>query len=119
MKQIIISIILFMMFSFIQTNIFAQSKTKTDTVTVNGNCGQCKSRIEEAASYVKGVKQAEWNKKTKILTIVYNPEKTDMDKITLAIAKAGHDSKNHIATDKEYKKLPHCCAYRTGTCNHD
>ena len=118
MKQISISIVLFMMLAFIQTNIFAQGKTKTDTITVYGNCGQCKARIEEAA-YVKGVKSAEWNKKTKVLTVVFNPEKTDLDKITLAIANAGHDSKNHVATEKQYKKLPHCCAYRTGSCDHD
>lgn len=107
-----------MVFSITQTNLFAQSAMKTDTITVFGNCGQCKERIEEAA-YVKGVKSAVWNKTTKILTLVYNSTKTDIDKISLAIAKAGHDNRNHLSSDKEYKKLPGCCAYRTGKCDHE
>lgn len=98
---------------------FAQSKIiKTDTITIRGNCGQCKTRIEEAA-YVKGVKQAEWNKKTKVLTVTYSDSKTDMTKIANAIANAGHDSRLSIAEEKNYKKLPSCCAYRTGACEHE
>jgi len=107
-----------MMFISIQKTVVAQGSTKTDTMTVYGNCGECKSRIEEA-SYVKGVKHAEWNKETKILTVVYNEDKTSREQIAIAAAKAGHDSPNHSATDKAYKKLPSCCAYRTGTCDHD
>ncbi|GBL35436.1 hypothetical protein EMGBS15_10310 [Filimonas sp.] len=118
MKNIILNISIMLIFSLIQTTLFAQGKMKTDTVTIDGNCGQCKTRIEEA-SYIKGVKQVEWNKKTKVLTVTYNSEKTTLDQIELAIAKAGHDSKEHKSTDKDYKKLPSCCAYRTGTCDHD
>ncbi len=118
MKHTILNITLMLILTLIQTNLFAQSKMKTDTVSVSGNCGQCKSRIEEA-SYIKGVKVAEWNKKTKVLTVTYNSEKTTLDQIELAIAKAGHDSKAHKSADKDYKKLPSCCAYRTGSCDHD
>lgn len=98
---------------------FAQGKTiKTDTITIRGNCGQCKTRIEEAA-YVKGVKNAEWNKKTQLLTVTYSTSKTNINKIATAIAKAGHDSRLSIAEEKIYKKLPSCCAYRTGVCEHE
>lgn len=96
----------------------AQSATKKDTMTVLGSCGQCKTRIEEAA-YVKGVKHAEWNKKTKVLTLVYNPKKTSLSKVETAVNKVGHDTAHSKAEDKEYNKLPSCCAYRTGTCDHD
>lgn len=119
MKTYILSIITFMLLSITTPPLFAESnKIVTDTITIKGNCGDCKERIEEAA-YVKGVKTAEWDKTTKILTVVYNSEKTNLDKITLAIAKIGHDSKLHTASDKVYKKLPGCCAYRTSTCAHD
>ncbi len=118
MKIIIMNITLMLMFSFIQTTLVAQSNMKTDTMTVYGNCGECKERIEDA-SYIKGVKHAEWNKTTKILTVVFNTEKTSMDQVAIAVANVGHDSKNHKATDKAYKKLPHCCAYRTGVCVHE
>jgi mercuric ion binding protein len=118
MKNIFMSILFLVMFTLVQTSVIAQTKMKTDTITVFGNCGQCKERIEEA-SYIKGVKHAEWSKKTKILTVLYNPKKTSMDKIESAIAKAGHDSNAKQADDVDYKKLPSCCAYRTGTCDHD
>ena len=118
MKIILKGLALFTIFTFLFNTLSAQSKMKTDTLTVFGNCGQCKERIEEA-SYVKGVKHAEWNKKTKILTVLYNPKKTNLEKIELSIAKAGHDSNIKKASESDYKKLPSCCAYRTGTCDHD
>jgi mercuric ion binding protein len=119
MKIIKFSFILWGLIFSSQMDSFAQSKNiKTDTLTIRGNCGQCKTRIEEAA-YVKGVKQAEWNKKTHVLTVTFVDSKTDLTKIAEAIAKAGHDSRLKIADDKNYKKLPGCCAYRTGVCDHD
>ncbi len=118
MKRISFGIVLIMMLSIIHTNLFSQSAMKTDTLTVLGNCGMCKERIEEAA-YIKGVKSATWNKSTKILTLVYNSSKTDLDKVANAIAKVGHDSNGHTASEASYSKIPACCAYRTGTCDHD
>lgn len=111
--------ILLMMMLYINPQILsAQNKSKTDTLSVSGNCGQCKTRIEEAA-YVKGVKHAEWDKNTKILTVIYNDTKTDLDKISKSISKSGHDNRLHIATDKDYNQLPECCAYRSGACHHE
>lgn len=118
MKLIYSSIILCMMFILTTNNLLAQGKIKTDTVSVLGNCGQCKERIEEAA-YIKGVKYVEWNKTTKVLTVKYNVDKATLDKIEMSIAKAGHDTRDHKASDKEYKQLPGCCAYRDGKCDHD
>lgn len=107
------------LFILAQCSAFAQTKgAKTDTITVLGNCGQCKERIEEAA-YVKGVKHVEWNKKSKLLTVTYLSSKTDLHKITKAIALVGHDSRLNTADDKIYNKLPGCCAYRTGVCNNE
>lgn len=95
----------------------AQSKTTSDTLHVSGNCSMCKKRIEEAA-YIKGVKLAEWNKANKVLTVVYLPAKTNKQQITNAVISAGHDASAQKASESQYKKLPSCCAYRTGTCEH-
>lgn len=98
---------------------FAQSKTKTETIKVNGTCGQCKERIEEAAYTVMGVKKATWNKKTKLLTVIYNNSKTNIDAIATAEINIGHDANNLVAADSNYTKLPACCAYRSGvSCKH-
>lgn len=94
----------------------AQSKWTTDTIHVSGNCSMCKKRIDEAA-YIKGVKSADWNKSTKVLSIVYAPAKTQRQQIIQAVLKAGHDASGQRANDKQYNTLPDCCAYRTGVCN--
>jgi 2-phospho-L-lactate transferase/gluconeogenesis factor (CofD/UPF0052 family) len=122
MKNIIFSSLLTSLMAILSLSGMAQSNDKnniiTDTITVAGNCGQCKSRIEEAA-YIKGVKLAEWNKKTKILKVVFNKTKTDRSKIAKAVAEAGHDNAVLVSSDKKYKTLPECCAYRSGSCDHD
>jgi copper chaperone CopZ len=92
----------------------AQKDTKTiitQTLYVVGNCGQCKERIESAVD-IKGVKFAEWNKKTKILTLTYKPSVISIDKIKNKILKAGHDTDSLKADEDAYNKLPECCKYR-------
>ncbi|MBS1774092.1 MAG: cation transporter [Bacteroidetes bacterium] len=98
--------------------VIAQDKDiVTKTFKVDGNCGMCKKRIEEAA-FVKGVKRAEWNKGTHVLTVTYKPSKTNDENILKSVAHAGHSSELVKTTDAEYKKLPECCQYKTNTCEH-
>ncbi len=84
--------------------------TKTDTFKVWGNCGMCKRTIEKAAK-TEGVEKAEWNKETKIITLVYNPTATSNEKIQKAIAAVGYDTEKYTGDDKAYEKLPGCCHY--------
>jgi periplasmic mercuric ion binding protein len=92
---------------------FAQSPKKpvTATIKVEGNCGMCKDRIENALS-VKGIKSADWNVKTKMLTVVYVPAKISEQQIHKIIAKAGHDTDKVKATKEDYEGLHGCCKYR-------
>lgn len=105
-------------FSVIAQQSKSNNKIITDTLSVLGNCKQCKERIEDAA-YIKGVKSAIWDKQSKVLTIVYLSAKTNVDKIAISIAQAGHDNRLAKANDKKYKSLPSCCAYRDGFCSHE
>jgi periplasmic mercuric ion binding protein len=99
-------------------NTYAQKAVVTDTITVPGVCGQCKERIENAAFKVKGVKDATWNKKTKLLIVSYNATKTNKQQICKAVANSGHNAGDAIASDATYNKLPACCAYKHGAqCN--
>ena len=91
--------------------LFAQSN-KTEKFKVNGNCESCKARIEKAAKSVDGVAKADWNIQSEIIEVNFNPSKTSLDKIEFAIAKVGHDTKLHKATDKAYNALPECCRYK-------
>lgn len=96
---------------------FAQKQEVTTEFKVEGVCGECKSRIENAA-YIKGVKFCEWNKETEMLKVVYNPGKVTIDAIHASIANAGHDTDKVTADSLAYNKLPKCCAYRSVTEKH-
>ena len=84
---------------------------KTEKFEVKGNCGMCEKTIEKAASSVDGVATADWNKETKQMEVVFNDEKTSVDKVQKAIAEAGYDTPMHKAKDEVYNKLPGCCQY--------
>lgn len=94
---------------------FAQQKTKeviTANIKVQGNCEQCKDRIENAAD-IKGVKSSSWDSKTKILKVIYRADKVSEEKIKEAVSKAGHDVEGgFIAPQSVYNNLPECCKYR-------
>lgn len=114
MKRLVIfsGIILSSIGAFAQSNDIATIKD-----TVEGNCEMCKKRIEEAA-FIKGVKRAEWNVDTHVLTVIYRPSKTDETSILQHVAKAGHSSQKVMAAEADYKKLPECCQYKTNSCSH-
>ncbi len=85
---------------------------KTEKIEVKGNCGMCEKRIEKAALAVDGVSKADWNKETKQMEVTFDDTKTNLDKIEVAIAKVGHDTPKHKASEAVYKELPECCLYR-------
>ena len=88
------------------------AQTKEASFFVDGVCGMCEERIENAA-YIKGVKKAEWEKSSKTLTIVYSPDKTSPEQVQQSLAEAGHDNAGEKATDEAYdKKIHGCCKYR-------
>lgn len=89
----------------------AFAATKTESIKVSGNCGSCKVRIEKAAK-VPGVSKAEWNDKTKVLTLVYDDAKVKSDDVQKKIAAVGHDTQKYKATAAIYNALPGCCKYR-------
>jgi copper chaperone CopZ len=108
MKTRMLSLIMLMVLSISSGLAQAEKKEKFQ---VAGNCGMCKSRIEKAATSVEGVISAEWDKKTKMIEVNYDAEKVDIHKVHKAIAKAGHDTKIHKASDEVYDGLPGCCKY--------
>ena len=91
------------------TTVFGQAKT--EKFKVYGNCGMCESRIEKAAKSIDGVTTADWNRQTKMIEILFDSSKTDVHKVHMAIAKAGHDTDMHKAKDETYNSLPGCCKY--------
>lgn len=100
-------------FAYIGVNAQSKETVKSDTFTVDGKCEMCKARIENAA-LIKGVKSADWNQTTHIMTVIYNPQKVELISIHKAIANVGHKT-NLVAPNMDaYNKLPSCCAYLKG-----
>ena len=87
-------------------------RTKHASFNVSGKCDMCRERIENAAISVNGTAAATWNSDTRMLSVDFNPEITDMITIQKAIAKVGHDTELFKADDVTYKSLPECCHYR-------
>ena len=87
------------------------TNTKTEILKVSGKCDMCKARIEKAAK-LNGVSKADWNTKSKILTVTFDPATTNMDLFGKKIASAGHDNAKAKAFDTAYNTQPDCCKYR-------
>lgn len=83
----------------------------TITFKVFGLCEMCKARIETAAKG-RGVKSADWNIESKLLTLQYIPSQVSKEKIQNRILGAGHDLENKKAKEAVYRDLPPCCLYR-------
>jgi hypothetical protein len=83
---------------------------KTATLKVWGKCELCKARIEKIAM-ANGATAADWNIKTKLLTVNFNLSKTNLEYLSEKLAKAGHDTGLNSAKDRVYNSLPDCCKY--------
>ena len=95
--------------------IFAQEKKKKNTkaqFTVHGNCEQCEKRIEKAALSIKGVKSADWDIPSNLISLIYDPKKVVLKAIHSKIVDKGHDTSEARATEEDYEKLPKCCQYQ-------
>jgi mercuric ion binding protein len=75
-----------------------------------GKCDMCKTRIEKTVK-AEGVTSADWDAKTEMLTVVFNPAKTNIDALSKKLSSVGHDTEKYKAPDDVYAKLPGCCHY--------
>lgn len=107
MKQFI----LLLSFGFFALNASAQELKKIEEVTIqtSAKCGDCKERIEGALNYVKGVKFAELDNETKIVTVRYQTAKVSLDEIKAEIAATGYDADDVKADRAAVEELPMCC----------
>jgi hypothetical protein len=100
----------FLTICFSVLSVFVLNAQTTQKIKVDGNCGMCKGHIEKAAKEA-GAAKAEWDKVAKVLSVTFDAAKTSTDKIETAVAAAGYDTENKVATEEAYKKLEECCQY--------
>jgi periplasmic mercuric ion binding protein len=89
----------------------AQTAEKTATIKIktSAECDMCKQKLEKEVGLMKGVKKAELDLATQVLTVEYNPKKTNPDKIRTVITNAGYDADDKKANNRAQSKLPACC----------
>ena len=98
---------------FITNQGYSQDKKKKNyeevQIQTSAVCGMCEERIEGNMAYEKGVKKVELNDETKVVTIGYDPRKTNPDNLRTAVSKIGYDADDVKADPVAYEKLPGCC----------
>ena len=82
------------------------------SIGVKGNCGMCKTTIENAVKKLDFVVEAEWGIQSKILDVKFNnPSDFDINKLNTAITESGYETMNTTANQASYDALPMCCKY--------
>ena len=123
MKNTILSLIFLIAISF--TSCSNKSNNQTSTTSeiskeissqetsfgVRGNCGMCKTTIENAANSLDGVSSASWNIDQKTLVVSYDSSAVDEMSIHNAIAASGYDTEKVLGNLDAYNSLPGCCKY--------
>jgi copper chaperone CopZ len=84
-------------------------KSITIQIQTSAQCDDCKERIEGKLNYTKGIKFAELDNQTKIVTVKYDPKKIELLAIKQTIAKIGYDADEVKAAKEDVEKLPKCC----------
>jgi hypothetical protein len=100
----------FVVTSLAQTTVKSTTQQKTQTFKVWGKCDMCKARIETTVK-TEGATNANWDTKTEMLTVTFDPAKTNVDALGKKLASVGHDTEKYKAPDDAYSKLPECCHY--------
>ena len=104
--------IAYLMCSFLFISFIGLAQTnKTDSFTVYGNCGMCKKTIESSLKKKDGVVSKQWDMKTKMLTVTYDPSKITIEQIGKKVADVGYDNQYNTAPDAKYSALDGCCQY--------
>jgi outer membrane receptor for ferrienterochelin and colicins len=88
----------------------SNSSLETKSIKVRGNCGMCKTRIENAVKTFPSA-SGTWNIATKVLEVQFDPKQTNFNSIMKKIAEVGHDNELYLTDDSVYKSLPGCCLY--------
>ena len=103
MKKLII------IMAFVAFNVAAHAQTEKVEIKTSAICGMCKNTIERDLAFEKGVKSADLDLETKVLTVEYNSKKTTSEKIRTRITKVGYNADDMKRDPKAYAKLPACC----------
>jgi copper chaperone CopZ len=72
-------------------------------------CNSCVAKIEKALKKVDGVIDYTVSLDNKNTSVTYDDSITNLEKIEIAITKAGYDANDKKADRDAFEKLPGCC----------
>lgn len=79
-------------------------KIKTSAI-----CEMCKERIEKRLAFTKGVKDVNLNLDDKVVSVTFNPKKTNVEALKKVITETGYDADDVHKNEEAHSKLPSCC----------
>jgi copper chaperone CopZ len=90
MKKTALKLLMLPLLMLLCGSLMAQTATKEAKIKTGFHCPNGKANIEESILKEPGVKVVVADLDTKIVTIVYEVDKTDQDKLVAAIEKLGY-----------------------------
>lgn len=88
----------------------AQTTTlKEVKITTSAQCDMCKKRIEDGLYSQKGVVEANLDVATKVVTIKFRSNKTNIENLKNYISSLGYTADDVPANKEAYDQLPGCC----------
>lgn len=122
MKKTILIFVMAIFVMIANQSVAQQNSGKSQEVKIKTSsvCGMCKDKMEQTFAYEKGIKSAVLDLETKVLTVVFNPKKTNVETICKTVNNLGYDANNSKANPEAYNKFPACCKKTEGehhNCN--
>jgi periplasmic mercuric ion binding protein len=69
-----------------------EKQYKECQIKTSAHCGSCKSTIEKGLNKASGVESSALNLEDKVVTVKYDPSKTDPDKLKDVVASLGYNA---------------------------
>ena len=86
-----------------------EEPAKVTIETPSIQCGMCQKNIEMGLKKIKGVSGSNVDLSSKVTTVLYYKEKTDVASIEKAISGVGYQANTVAADPVAYEALPACC----------
>lgn len=104
--------------SFAQTKKEKKSTKETVVFSVPMDCEGCRTKVIGYMSYEKGVRDISANLEQQTVTIVYNPQKTNVEKLIQGFAKIDKKAVEKKAGDTPSQHKAACDGHHNHDHNH-
>lgn len=92
-------------------------KFKTITIKTSALCGDCEERIENKLNYTKGIKYADLDLKTNIVTVKYKANIITSTGVKALITSIGYHADDLERDLEAFDTLPGCCKDLDAKCS--